>query len=137
MRMAVGACALAVALCLAIFGGGLAQKSSAPGPATAPGGATPAGARPGPVVADVTSSRAVPTPTLAQASPAAPPAAEAAAPAPLPVAAPTCAGNADALGLARVVEIDTTGGPGFGFEHFKSHDFLRDGEVVLTFDDGP
>jgi peptidoglycan/xylan/chitin deacetylase (PgdA/CDA1 family) len=36
-----------------------------------------------------------------------------------------------------VVEIDTTGGPGFGFEHFKSHDFLRPGEVVLTFDDGP
>jgi peptidoglycan/xylan/chitin deacetylase (PgdA/CDA1 family) len=36
-----------------------------------------------------------------------------------------------------VVEIDTTGGPGFGFEHFKTHDFLRPGEVVLTFDDGP
>jgi peptidoglycan/xylan/chitin deacetylase (PgdA/CDA1 family) len=36
-----------------------------------------------------------------------------------------------------VVEIDTTGGPGFGFEHFKAHDFLREGEVVLTFDDGP
>src|SRR5262249_56980347 len=24
-----------------------------------------------------------------------------------------------------------------GFEHFKAHDFLREGEVVLTFDDGP
>jgi peptidoglycan/xylan/chitin deacetylase (PgdA/CDA1 family) len=35
------------------------------------------------------------------------------------------------------VEIDTTGGPGFGFEQFKAHDFLRDNEVVLTFDDGP
>ncbi|HET8974786.1 MAG TPA: polysaccharide deacetylase family protein, partial [Pseudolabrys sp.] len=34
-------------------------------------------------------------------------------------------------------EIDTTGGPGFGFEHFKAYDFLRDKEVVLTFDDGP
>jgi peptidoglycan/xylan/chitin deacetylase (PgdA/CDA1 family) len=44
---------------------------------------------------------------------------------------------ANALGIARVVEIDTTGGPGFGFEHFKNHDFLREGEVVLTFDDGP
>ena len=43
----------------------------------------------------------------------------------------------NALGIARTVEIDTTGGPGFGFEHFKSHDFLREGEVVLTFDDGP
>lgn len=35
------------------------------------------------------------------------------------------------------MEIDTTGGPGFGFEHFKDLDFLRDKEVVLTFDDGP
>ena len=41
------------------------------------------------------------------------------------------------LGLARIVEIDTTGAPGFGFEHFKQYDFLRDKEVVLTFDDGP
>ena len=45
--------------------------------------------------------------------------------------------NPNALGVARTVEIDTTGGPGFGFEHFRSHDFLRDKEVVLTFDDGP
>jgi len=35
------------------------------------------------------------------------------------------------------VLIDTTGAPGFGFEHFKAYDFLRDKEVVLTFDDGP
>jgi peptidoglycan/xylan/chitin deacetylase (PgdA/CDA1 family) len=41
------------------------------------------------------------------------------------------------MGLTRIVEIDTTGGPGFGFEHFKQYDFLRDKEVVLTFDDGP
>jgi peptidoglycan/xylan/chitin deacetylase (PgdA/CDA1 family) len=41
------------------------------------------------------------------------------------------------MGLSRIVEIDTTGGPGFGFEHFKQYDFLRDKEVVLTFDDGP
>jgi len=45
--------------------------------------------------------------------------------------------NPDALGVARVVQIDTTGGPGFGFEHFKAYDFLGDKEVVLTFDDGP
>jgi len=49
----------------------------------------------------------------------------------------TCPGNPNPLGVARVVEIDTTGGPGFGFEHFKAYDFLREGEVVLTFDDGP
>jgi peptidoglycan/xylan/chitin deacetylase (PgdA/CDA1 family) len=48
----------------------------------------------------------------------------------------TCA-NPDALGVGRVVVIDTTGGPGFGFEHFKQLDFLADKEVVLTFDDGP
>jgi peptidoglycan/xylan/chitin deacetylase (PgdA/CDA1 family) len=41
------------------------------------------------------------------------------------------------MGLTRVVEIDTTGGPAFGTEHFKQYDFLRDKEVVLTFDDGP
>jgi len=41
------------------------------------------------------------------------------------------------MGLSRIVEIDTTGGPAFGFEHFKQYDFLRDKEVVLTFDDGP
>ena len=55
--------------------------------------------------------------------------------APAPVAA-KC-NNPNALGVARVVQIDTTGGPGFGFEHFKAYDFLRDHEVVLTFDDGP
>ena len=49
---------------------------------------------------------------------------------------PACE-NPDALGVSRVVEIDTTGGPGFGFEHFKAYDFLREHEVVLTFDDGP
>jgi peptidoglycan/xylan/chitin deacetylase (PgdA/CDA1 family) len=56
-----------------------------------------------------------------------------------PAAAPAkraCA-NPNALGIGRVVEIDTTGGPGFGFEHFKQLDFLGDKEVVLTFDDGP
>jgi peptidoglycan/xylan/chitin deacetylase (PgdA/CDA1 family) len=49
---------------------------------------------------------------------------------------PAC-GNPNALGVSRIVEIDTAGGPGFGFEHFKAYDFLREHEVVLTFDDGP
>ena len=48
----------------------------------------------------------------------------------------TCA-NPDALGVSRVVVVDTAGGPGFGFQHFKQLDFLTDKEVVLTFDDGP
>jgi peptidoglycan/xylan/chitin deacetylase (PgdA/CDA1 family) len=81
-----------------------------------------------------------------QAAPAAP--APAAAPAPQAAAKPVApqqapqparaaCNNPNALGVARTVEIDTTGGPGFGFEHFKELDFLREHEVVLTFDDGP
>ncbi|HXW25951.1 MAG TPA: polysaccharide deacetylase family protein [Xanthobacteraceae bacterium] len=83
-------------------------------------------------------------PVVAQAPAAAPAPAPAAAPAPVaapaPAAAPaqvSCPGNPNALGVSRVVEVDTTGGPGFGSEHFKGMDFLRPGEVVLTFDDGP
>src|SRR6266566_9465749 len=49
----------------------------------------------------------------------------------------TACANPDALGVSRVVEIDTTGGPGFGFAHFKQLDFLTDKEIVLSFDDGP
>src|SRR5499427_10269423 len=81
-----------------------------------------------------------PAPTPAPATPApAPAAAPALAATPSPAATPTasCPGNPNALGIARTVEVDTTGGPGFGWEHFKMHDFLRAGEVVLTFDDGP
>ena len=76
---------------------------------------------------------------IAQTAPAADTAATvAAAPAVDTAAKPaaTCA-NPNALGVSRVVQIDTTGGPGFGFEHFKAYDFLADHEIVLTFDDGP
>jgi peptidoglycan/xylan/chitin deacetylase (PgdA/CDA1 family) len=85
-------------------------------------------------------------PTLAWSQTAAPKAAPPAqaAPAPAPAAATQPAqparaacNNPNALGVGRTVEIDTTGGPGFGFEHFKDLDFLKDHEVVLTFDDGP
>ena len=78
-----------------------------------------------------------PTAAPAPAAPAPAPAAAAPAPAPAPTAAKANCANPNALGVARVVQIDTTGGPGFGFEHFKQLDFLRDKEVVLTFDDGP
>lgn len=85
------------------------------------------------------------TPGWSQAAPkAGAPAQPAPAAAPKPAAPPApagpkvaCNGAPDALGIGRVVQIDTTGGPGFGFEHFKQLDFLRDKEVVLTFDDGP
>jgi peptidoglycan/xylan/chitin deacetylase (PgdA/CDA1 family) len=71
---------------------------------------------------------------LPSAAPAAP--ALAAANPPAAKAVPAC-DNPNAIGLSRIVEIDTTGGPAFGTEHFKQYDFLRDKEVVLTFDDGP
>ncbi len=65
------------------------------------------------------------------------PAARPAAPSPEPAPAKSACANPDALGVSRVVEVDTTGGPAFGFENFKQLDFLTDKEVVLTFDDGP
>ena len=79
------------------------------------------------------SQTAASQPAAAAAAP--PQALPAAAVASQPARAPC--NNPNALGVARTVEIDTTGGPGFGFEHFKELDFLRDKEVVLTFDDGP
>src|SRR4051812_39438630 len=42
----------------------------------------------------------------------------------LPAPAKRACANPNALGIGRVVEVDTTGGPGFGFEHFKQLDFL-------------
>jgi peptidoglycan-N-acetylglucosamine deacetylase len=77
---------------------------------------------------DATSAQESAPPETGAPAPAGTPAA------PQPV---SCPGNPDALGISRTVQIDTTGGPGFGFEHFKQHDFLKPGEVVLTFDDGP
>ncbi|MGE0628818.1 MAG: polysaccharide deacetylase family protein [Hyphomicrobiaceae bacterium] len=41
------------------------------------------------------------------------------------------------LGVSRIVEIDTSAGARFGLQQYKENDFLKDGEVVLTFDDGP
>jgi len=80
----------------------------------------------------------VPTPAAPVAGLPGGPPDEITPPVPVPVVATTeCADNPRALGVSRIVEVDTTGGPGFGFEHFKQHDFLRDKEVVLTFDDGP
>ncbi|MCL2714262.1 MAG: polysaccharide deacetylase family protein [Alphaproteobacteria bacterium] len=50
--------------------------------------------------------------------------------------AAACA-NSDALGIGRVVEIDTSEGPSFGNARTAAMDFLNDKEVVLSFDDGP
>jgi peptidoglycan-N-acetylglucosamine deacetylase len=48
-----------------------------------------------------------------------------------------CATNPDVLGMSRMVEVDAAGGPLFGRVNNGGYDFLHDGEVVLTFDDGP
>src|SRR5271157_1720742 len=80
--------------------------------------------------------RVPPATTPAAPSGSAPNAAAQPKPEPAASAIPDC-DKPGGMGLARILEIDTTGGPGFGFEHFKQYDFLRDKEVVLTFDDGP
>lgn len=49
----------------------------------------------------------------------------------------SCDTRSGALGVSRVVEIDTTGGPLLGNMQYRDIDFLKPGEVVLTFDDGP
>jgi peptidoglycan/xylan/chitin deacetylase (PgdA/CDA1 family) len=135
MRLIVAAFALIIIVSVAAFGAYRSQSTSEPIGVSLP--ASPpeprravttltdeSNAPAGPAVAD-TSSSGAPL-VMAQATPA-----------PGASTATSCPGNPNALGVSRVVEIDTTGGPQFGFEHFKSHDFLRDGEVVLTFDDGP
>lgn len=46
-------------------------------------------------------------------------------------------GKDNALGTSRTVEVDTAKGPRYGFQYKDQSSFLEDGEVVLTFDDGP
>ena len=161
MRFAAAACALAIVVCVAVFGAVFAQWARTPAVPAPSVAETPAAkpAAPPTVVATVPATQAsgpgAVAPSAAPSSAIAPSniapntaaplaAAPAFAPAPVPEAVPApaqqavnCPGNSNALGVSRVVEIDTTGGPGFGFEHFKQYDFLQPGEVVLTFDDGP
>src|SRR5579862_6107471 len=163
MRFAAAACALAIIVCVAVFGAVFAQWARTPAvptpavadapeakpaapptvvadvpatiPAAAPNAVAPSAIAPSAVAPNaVAPNAAVPTAAAAAVPAPAPIPAPAPAPAPAPI---NCPGHPDALGVSRVVEIDTTGGPGFGFEHFKQYDFLQPGEVVLTFDDGP
>jgi len=160
MRFVISIIAALMILGLAAFGVVSAQKmATAPSQATASDSApaaqtAPAAARRHPVnpvsqvaetgaeTAPAASAPAAPAPLrvaqATQTSPAVTPSAAAQQPKPAPSAPaiPAC-DKPGGMGLARIVEIDTTGGPGFGFEHFKQYDFLRDKEVVLTFDDGP
>lgn len=50
---------------------------------------------------------------------------------------PACPLGAQAIGLSRTIEIDSSGGARFGQLQYPGRDILRDGEVILTFDDGP
>jgi peptidoglycan/xylan/chitin deacetylase (PgdA/CDA1 family) len=117
-----------------------ATISDAPSPAPAePAAPVQVAQNSGPVTPDRFQQSLPPSPATSAPKAAAPAAAPSAAPAPQAAATsatPAC-NNPDGIGLARVVQIDTTGGPAFGSEHFKQYDFLRDHEVVLTFDDGP
>jgi peptidoglycan/xylan/chitin deacetylase (PgdA/CDA1 family) len=121
----------------------IAQTAGEPAPAPAPAPMRMAEATQATPPAPPAAPNPAPT-RVAQASTPTPPAAQSAAPnaaaqpkpAPAATSIPPC-DKPGGMGLARIVEIDTTGGPGFGFEHFKQYDFLRDKEVVLTFDDGP
>lgn len=47
---------------------------------------------------------------------------------------PACAPGK--LGVSRTIEVDTSSGPRFGGKK-KEYEILEDGEVILTFDDGP
>src|SRR5262245_19534788 len=55
----------------------------------------------------------------------------------LPAAAQEACTGTNVLGVSRTVQIDTTTGPKFGFQYTDAVNFLEEGEVVLTFDDGP
>jgi peptidoglycan/xylan/chitin deacetylase (PgdA/CDA1 family) len=54
-----------------------------------------------------------------------------------PAAVANGCGSEGAIGVARTQTIDTSSGPRYGHQQYKDIDFLADGEVVLTFDDGP
>ena len=68
----------------------------------------------------VTAPRKVPRPALVPEAPA--------------IEAPC---GPSSIGVSRTVEIDATNGPRYGHQQYKELNFLQDGEIVLTFDDGP
>lgn len=133
MRNALGLMLASVLAAVVIAGGWYFFSSRAD--QGAPKTTAARAADPLPAPAKLAAKDDVETTAALAGKPAAPAAAP--APAPAPVQQTTTCTNPNALGVSRVVEIDTTGGPGFGFDHFKQFDFLTDKEVVLTFDDGP
>jgi peptidoglycan/xylan/chitin deacetylase (PgdA/CDA1 family) len=136
MMRSAAAFALAVSASLLVLGSASAQLQPPPlAPAPALDPAAPPALAPAPAPAPTTGQSMRATPAAAQ-PPALAPQPQAQQRQAIASAQPSCT-KPNALGVARTVEIDTSGGPGFGFEHFKQHDFLKDKEVVLTFDDGP
>lgn len=133
MRNALGLMLASVLAAVVIAGGWYFYSSRAD--QGAPKTTAARAADPLPAPAKLAAKDDIETTAALAGKPAAPAAAP--APAPAPVQQTTTCTNPNALGVSRVVEIDTTGGPGFGFDHFKQFDFLTDKEVVLTFDDGP
>lgn len=55
----------------------------------------------------------------------------------VPVAVAGECANPRALSVSRTVTIDAAGGPRYGHQQYKDNDFLKQKEIVLTFDDGP
>ncbi len=149
MRFFVIVVGALLTLGLAAFGVVSAQKAAVPSSAAAPAmhAASNTSAVAAPVISPVvTDSTSVAATRVVQNTPQSAPASSANGAAGAAAAAPSAAAAANnipacdkpgGMGLSRIVEIDATGGPGFGFEHFKQYDFLRDKEIVLTFDDGP
>ena len=136
MRNALGLMLASVVAAVVIAAGGWFYYSSRADQA-APKTIAARAADPLPAQAKLAAKDDVATTATIAGKPAALAQAAAPAPAPMPVQQKSTCANPNALGVSRVVEIDTTGGPGFGFDHFKQFDFLTDKEVVLTFDDGP
>src|SRR5258708_9436883 len=122
MRLAAIASALAIVLCVAVFGAVL-QKAFVSGREPLPVQAAPTdGQAPAVTTADAPTPAAAPVAAMTTADP--PP------PAVAPVeAVSSCAGNPNAPGISPVVGIDTNGGPRFGFAHRKRHDFPLHGDV--------
>ncbi|MEM8744173.1 MAG: polysaccharide deacetylase family protein [Pseudomonadota bacterium] len=54
-----------------------------------------------------------------------------------PATASECVYGAETLGVSRILNVDTTGGPLFGTLQYQQTLDLEPKEVVLTFDDGP
>lgn len=54
-----------------------------------------------------------------------------------PAVAAKCGDRENALGVSRTIIIDTKGGKLYGGLQYHANKLLKDGEVVLTFDDGP